>query len=160
MGSVHVGKLRMFGCDFSSAGESSMCCLLSSFASLRALILHQCTLMPTQYSSELLLACASRPELTTASFDVDEEAGEVHVGPLDVGILALLFRDVGEDVKVAFRHGERHLGAIISDGFSKSLLEVRSADSPKALQNPRKCTCAHALWHSNCLVSGTIKASA
>lgn len=133
MGSVHVGELKMTSCDFSSSSEGLVRSLISSFASLRGLKMNACSLMPAQYTNELLVDCARRPELTSAYFNVGlpfncsamdlEAAANDHDGPLDEGILALLFREAGVGVDITFVSA-RHFDAIISDEFSKRLLEV------------------------------------
>lgn len=124
MGSVHVGELLLTGCDLSSAREGSVLDLISSFSALRDLTLNKCILLPAHFTNELLLDSARRAELTRLHFDVQlpsddsENAGDVHTAPLDTGTLALLFREAGEGVDVTFRW------AVVSDAFSKRLLEV------------------------------------
>lgn len=118
----------MVNCDFSSACEGAVRDLASSFSSLRELSLNGSRLAPTQFTNDLLLDLARRPELRRAYFDVrlpfdyTENPGDANAAPMDAGILALLFRDVTSGVHVSFR--SRHLHALISDEFSKRLLEV------------------------------------
>lgn len=113
MRSVHVGRLCVCNCTFFSNSRDALRELISSVPFMRELNLYA-----TAYTSELLLNCARRPELTTLHVD------EPHVGTLDAALLSLMFRDVGGDIDVTVYAKARQLEASISDEFSKRLLEV------------------------------------